>query len=121
MRSKGVIDMNELYIIKDRILEAMKARDMNANDLARASGLNKSSISRYLNAERVPRQDAIEKMAEALRVRPSYLLGYNVPMSEESAQITIELETLSPDNRKLLLAYYEFLKNGGNNNADSET
>ena len=107
--------MNELYIIKDRLNEALQYRNYNASQLAEKSGLNKSTISRYLNGERIPRSDAIEKMASALNVNPAWLIGYNVPMIEavdylaEVSENKALIEKLTPANPKRLVEYIEFL------------
>lgn len=67
--------MNNLYIIKDRLNEAMQKRGITATELAKLTGLNKSSVSRYLTGENIPRSLAIGKLAQALRVNPAWILG----------------------------------------------
>jgi len=99
--------MDNLYIIKDRLNEAMKIRGMSASELAKRSGLAKSSVSRYLTGENIPRSIAIGKMATALDVSPVWILGYNLTMDGE--EIQIDIEKLSEDNKTRLLAYYQAL------------
>ena len=41
--------MKDLYIIKDRLNEALKYRNMTPLELAERCKMNKSSIYRYLN------------------------------------------------------------------------
>ena len=107
--------MDDLYIIKDRLNEAMKLRGMNATELAQKSGLNKSSISRYLTGENVPRSIAIGKMSKALGVNPAWVLGYDVPMEETERNIKkIDLNQLSELNQERLFAYYEALRDAQN-------
>ena len=101
--------MDNLYIIKDRLNEAMRLRGMTATELAQKTGLNKSSVSRYLTGENIPRSLAIGKMATALSVNPAWVLGYDVPMEEGSPQIHIDVEKLSDANKARLLAYYQAL------------
>jgi transcriptional regulator with XRE-family HTH domain len=101
--------MNNLYVIKERLIEAMKLRGMTATELASKSGLAKSSVSRYLSGENIPRSIAIGKMATALDVSPAWILGYNLTMDGQEIP-TIELETLTPENQSRLLAYYQALK-----------
>lgn len=101
--------MDNLYIIKDRLNEAMQLRGMNATELAQKTGLNKSSVSRYLSGENIPRSLAIGKMANALGVNPAWVLGYDVPMEEGSPQIRIDVEKLTDANKKLLVGYYQAL------------
>lgn len=99
--------MDNLYIIKDRLNEALKIRGMSASELAKRSGLAKSSVSRYLTGENIPRSIAIGKMATALDVSPVWILGYNLTMDGE--EIQIDIEKLSDDNKTRLLAYYQAL------------
>lgn len=108
--------MNNLYIIKERLLEAMRVRGMNATELASKSGLAKSSVSRYLSGENIPRSIAIGKMAKALNVSPAWILGYNLTMEGEEIK-NVELEKLTPENQTRLFAYYQALidSQGGNN------
>lgn len=110
--------MDNLYIIKDRLIEAMNLRNMTASDLAKKSGLNKSSISRYLTGENVPRSIAIGKMSSALNVSPAWVLGYDVPMesSIDQEEVKIDVNQLSETNRARLYAYYEALKDSQNGN-----
>lgn len=99
--------MDNLYIIKDRLNEAMKLRGMTAADLAKKSGLAKSSVSRYLSGENIPRSIAIGKMAEALNVSPAWVIGYNLTI--DGQEINIDIDRLSEENKTRLLAYYEGL------------
>ena len=97
--------MENLFIIKDRINEALQMRGMTASELAKKSGIAKSSISRYLTGENVPRSIAIEKIATALNVSPTWLLGYNVTTDGQE----IDVEKLSDANKTRLIAYYQAL------------
>ena len=112
--------MESLYIIKNRINEAMSLRGMTAAELASKSGLNKSSISRYLSGENVPRSVAIGKMSKALNVNPAWILGYDVPIEateNEDAAVTpkrIDIEQLNELNKERLIAYYEALRDTQN-------
>ena len=107
--------MNELYIIKDRLNEALKARDMTPQQLADKSGLYFTTIYRYLNGERIPKTDSIEKMAKALNVSPSWLLGYDVPMSPsadvivETDELKLLIEKLTPKDKETLKVIVETL------------
>lgn len=102
-----------VYRIKDRIKEALELRGMLPIELARKSGINKGSISRYLKGEMIPKQSKIVDMARALNVSPAWLLGYDTPMEGTGDEIvfTKELDTskLSNENYKKLLGYYQAL------------
>ena len=101
--------MDNLYIIKDRINEALMVRNMTRNELADKSGINKGTISRYLRGETIPRSLAIGRIAKALNVNPTWILGYDVPMEGDSMPIEINIELLTTTNQQKLLAYYEGL------------
>lgn len=67
--------------IAQRIREALDIRGMKQSDLVAATGIGKSSISTYLTGEYEPKQRNIYKIAKALNVSESWLMGYDVPMN----------------------------------------
>lgn len=96
--------------IRERIKEALEIRGMMPIDLARKSGINKGSISKYLKGEVIPKQSAIGLMADALNVLPSWLMGYDVPMEAVTpAEEIIDTSKLTETNRERLKAYYQAL------------
>lgn len=96
--------------IRERIKKALEVRGMMPVDLARKSGINKGSISKYLKGDVIPKQSAIGAMAEALHVLPSWLMGYDVPMEAATPEVTtIDISKLSEENKKRLEAYYQAL------------
>lgn len=101
--------MENIYIIKDRLNEALRLRGITAADLSRMTGINKSSISRYLSGESIPRSLAIGKMAEAIHVSPAWVLGYDVPMETGKPFVKMEIEKLNPTNQQRLMSYYQAL------------
>lgn len=86
----------------------MRLRGMTAAELANKSGLAKSSVSRYLSGENIPRSIAIGKMATALNVSPAWILGYNLTIDGKEIS-TIDVEKLNEDNKAKLFAYYQGL------------
>ena len=66
--------------IAERIREGLDLRGMKQSDLVNATGIGKSSISTYLAGEYEPKQKNIYKIAHALHVSESWLMGYDVPM-----------------------------------------
>ena len=109
------------YKIKERLNEALKIRGMTAAELAQKSGLQKSSVSRYLSGENGPRSLAIGKMAEALGVSPAWLLGYDLT-PEGDPIVRLDIEKLTETNRARLLAYYQALLDaqGGDEDGNPE-
>ena len=87
--------------ISERLREALSAAGKKQADLVRETGLDRGSVSSYLSGKYEPKQKAIYKMARALNVSESWLMGYNVPMArtEESrkndqlAQLIVRLRT----------------------------
>ena len=66
-----------------RLSSALNKRNMRAQDLANATGLNKVFISQYVNGSHAPSNISAGKMAKALNVSPLWLMGFDVPESEE--------------------------------------
>ena len=69
-----------MSIVSERLKYAMKLRNMKQVDLVEKTGIGKSSISTYLSGEYFPKQINTYKLAEALGVNPSWLMGNDVPM-----------------------------------------
>lgn len=65
-----------------RLKDLMKTREITAAELSRRSGIRASSISDYLKGKYEPKQDKIDKLAEALSVSPAWLMGYDAPMKK---------------------------------------
>lgn len=70
----------------DRLREAMRAAGKKQLDLANATGLSHSTISRYLSGQMEPKQKAVGLMAAALGVSEMWLWGYDVPASRTPEQ-----------------------------------
>ena len=87
--------------IAERIKHALKLRDMRPADLAKATGINKSSLSEYLSGKVEPKQRNLFKIAKALNVNVAWLMGYvddpavnNSPESYEELKNAVELQQL---------------------------
>lgn len=87
--------------ISQRLREALTASGKKQADLVRETGLDRGSISSYLSGKYEPKQKAIYKMAKALDVSESWLLGYDVPMlrtpeqkkNDQLAQLIVKMRT----------------------------
>jgi len=107
--------------IKNRLLKALSMRGMTPAELARASGIDKGSISRYLSGKFEPKQSAVHAMAKALNVSPSWLLGYDVPVTpdftakytEQDKELNMLIEKLSPDELNAVKAIIKTILNKG--------
>lgn len=65
-----------------RLKAAMKIKNKKQYELADETSISKSMISEYLSGKYIPKQDNIYKIAKALDVHESWLLGYDIPMNK---------------------------------------
>lgn len=61
----------------ERLRASMDSSNMKAVELHERTGISKASISEYLSGNYEPKQRNIFKIAQALNVSPSYLMGVN--------------------------------------------
>lgn len=66
-----------------RLRAAMKIKNKKQYELADETNISKSMISEYLSGKYMPKQDNIYKIAKALDVHESWLLGYDIPMNPD--------------------------------------
>lgn len=64
-----------------RLRDAMQSAGLKAVDLHERTGISKASISEYLSGNYEPKQKNVYRLAEALHVAPSYLMGLSEPAS----------------------------------------
>lgn len=62
-----------------RLREGLDRQGMTQTELARRSGISKSSISRYLKGDWEGKQEAVYALAQSLDVSEGWLMGYDVP------------------------------------------
>lgn len=87
--------------IAERLREALAAAGMKQVDLVRKTGLDRGAVSSYLSGKYEPKQKAIYKMAKALNVSESWLLGFDVPKArtiehkknDQLAQLIVKMRT----------------------------
>ena len=72
--------------LRNRLREALDDLGMKPIELAERTGVPKSMVSYYLAGKSVPKADRIYKMAHALGVNESWLLGYDVPKIRTAEQ-----------------------------------
>lgn len=104
---------------KDRLNKAMALRNMKAIDLSEKTGISKARISQYVNGIYTPKSKSTYIIAQALNVSETWLMGIDVPMEHQKAEIEnapsnttksalikeiIEkLSKLSPSNQKIVI------------------
>lgn len=107
------------HVIK-RIKAVMDEKNIKAAELSRRTGIDRSSISHYLSGDYKPKIDKIEKIAEALDVTVSYLVGFsNDPHPTDDPELNKIIDmftrmtqpdsfgpvTVTPEEFRLLFAY----------------
>ena len=78
--------LNRTSTTAQRLHMAMGMEHKKQADLVTATGLHKSTISRYCAGECEPKAEAISKLASALDVSEMWLWGYDVPMERSQEQ-----------------------------------
>lgn len=73
--------------ISNRMRIALDMRDMKQADLVEKTKIGKSSISTYLSGSYEPKQKNIYRIASALDVDESWLMGFDVPMERRNISI----------------------------------
>ena len=69
--------------ISERLKKAMETAHMTQTELAKQTGIGKSSISTYLSGSYEPKQKNIYRMALALGINEAWLMGADVPMERD--------------------------------------
>jgi len=96
--------------VSDRIFAQMKTMGLSYGELAAATGLAKSAVHRYATGQtdKVP-TEAVEKIAHALGVTPSFLMGW-----EEERPHTLaahfEGEEFSDEELREIADFVRFVK-----------
>lgn len=58
-----------------RLIEAFEASNLTQTEICEKTGINKGAMSSYLSGRYFPKQRSLEKLASALNVKISYLMG----------------------------------------------
>ena len=95
---------------QQRLREALSARNMLPIELSRLSGIGKSAISQYLSGKVTPKQDKIYKLAQALKVSESWLMGYDEPMEQSPAPASDDLPDLTPKDEREIMHLMDDMK-----------
>ena len=130
MQGKGEFSMaKKISTTQERLNEMMKAFDIRPADIVRRTGINKSTLSNYINGKREARQDQLSLIADSYGVNPAWLLGYDVPMTttdlgsgfagtqfsvdpsiiDRALQYYQVIENLPPEKRASFENYLKFL------------
>lgn len=73
---------------KTRFARAIDQNDMKPVDVAKLAGISEATISQYRSGYSQPKKDRLVKLANILRVNPSWLMGLDVPMHDKETTPT---------------------------------
>lgn len=68
----------------DRLIQALQIKKMSAAELSRKTGVAEGTISNYKKGVYEAKQDRVLEFSKALNVNPAWLMGYDVPIQDES-------------------------------------
>ena len=75
----------------------MRIRDISAAELSRISKVNEGAISQYRAGKYKASQRSLDKLARALNVSIPWLMGADVPMTDEPTAPTLPSPTITED------------------------
>lgn len=77
-----------MSIISERIKKAISYAGLSYSELAEKTGISKSVLQRYATGEtaKIP-ANYIERIAQATRVSPSYLMGWDKPAAKKTQHL----------------------------------
>ena len=87
-----------------RLKEALERKGLTQQDLADLSGVNKASISQYVNGSHAPGNISSYKMAQVLGVSAPYLMGFDstpMPLSDEYCPASASLVSKIRQDKEL--------------------
>lgn len=97
----------------ERLRASMDTANMKAVELHERTGISKASISEYLSGNYEPKQRNIFKIAQALNVSPSYLMGVNDdprPPVQSPAPASGDLPDLTPKDEREIMHLMDDMK-----------
>lgn len=76
----------------DRLNLAMRESSLKACDVAKMAGVSRSLLSKYMSGASNAGNVKLYSLAKTLRVNVLWLMGYDVPMRENSEQAQLKRE-----------------------------
>ncbi len=84
-----------------RLRELMEKKKIKQADIARKTGIARSTVSYYLSGKREPRPNSIRLISQAFDVDPSWLMGFDVPMDNQEP-IVLEIHKYHIGDNEIL-------------------
>lgn len=97
---------------KARFNKVISMRNIKPTELAKKTGLSKSTISHYMSGYTKPKSDKLFVLAKALDVREQWLMGLDVPMERVSDKNTDIDLTGTDASSQILFALGQLLEEG---------
>lgn len=82
--------MKKVSTIGDRLKTLLDERTMKQAELSRRIGVDRSTISLYLNNNVYPRPDKLEKICDVFGVAESWLLGFDDDGGHSDPRLSLE-------------------------------
>lgn len=86
--------MTKTNTFAQRLQFVMDEKNVTRSQVAKAIGINKGNLTRYLNGDYEPKHDVLHRLAELFRVTDEWLMGYDAPMMADDPRVTAQKEDL---------------------------
>ncbi|NMP43559.1 helix-turn-helix transcriptional regulator [Enterococcus faecalis] len=96
-----------MNIFAIRLKEALTAKNIKPSDLAKKTGIGKSSISDWLAGRYEAKQDKVYRIADALDINEAWLMGQEVPMKKNASTIDRIYKKLEPQRQAIVYQFAE--------------
>lgn len=70
---------------QNRLSAALRIRNVKPVELHEKTGISESLLSKYLSGNAIARQKKLSILSEALDINPVWLMGYDVPMTNQDS------------------------------------
>ena len=102
------------YTFGARLQKALDEKGWKQVDLADATGFSKARISQWIHNKYIPTADGLNKIAKALNVSESWLMGHDVPKKYDMEQLEMKYQVCDLFQKcygkEAYKAVYNFLK-----------
>ena len=99
--------MNEFQY---RLLKVIAERNITASELSKQSGIDKSSLSNYINGVYEPKQDKVFKLARALNVDPGWLMTGEEPAENKFPDVIELHDSIMVEKNEDFIVYLAYTK-----------
>lgn len=75
--------MEKSFTFAQRLQALIDMKGISKSEIARACGIDRSNITRYLDGEYEAKQDVIFRLSQKYGVNEAWLMGYDIPIFKE--------------------------------------